>query len=328
MAILLIKLPAFNRSPVPYFLMELRQLRYFIAVAETKSLSRAVERLHIAQPALSQSIKLLEEELATELFARSRRGMELTDSGKTFLQSAKRILNEVDRAREGVRDARDNPSGTVAIAMAPSVSSVLAVPLFETVVQRYPNICLTLDEATALDIRQVFDTGTFDLLVYLHLMGLENVVIEPLVNEHLYLACRHSDARPLPPEIEFNALNDYPLIFPRLPFAVNRMVSGHAEKAGIPVNILPASVSTSTLVKLIKQGTVNSIVPWTLIHDAVRAGEIDASLVVEPRICRDINMISPANRHCSYATLAVMDVIRELTRELNAADVWRGELLI
>ena len=67
--------------------MELRHLKYFVAIAETKSLSNAIERLHIAQPALSQSIKNLEEELDTALFIRSRKGMELTGTGESFLQA-------------------------------------------------------------------------------------------------------------------------------------------------------------------------------------------------------------------------------------------------
>jgi len=299
-----------------------------VAVAETKSLRNAIERLHIAQPALSQSIKLLEEELGTSLFIRSRKGMELTSTGAIFLQSAKSIMREVSRAKERVLEEKENPAGSVSIAMPPSVSSVLAVPLFREVKKRYPNIVLNMEEHTTLEVRQCFDTGTFDLLVYFQVDGIDNLVIEPLIMEELYFACKYSEEAKLPSEIEFSALVDYPLMFPQVPFVVNRTVAGVANQEGVKINILPNKVAMPTLINLVRQGLANSILPWTLINQFSERNEIAAAKVVNPSVNRTINLISPANRHCSNATLAVMELIRGITKRSHENGTWRGTLLL
>ena len=166
--------------------MELRQIHYFIAVAETTSLTKAVGRLHIAQPALSQNIKSLEEELGTRLFDRSRQGMALTDSGVIFLEHARGIILQVNRAKESIRNFDDNPSGTVSIATPASVANVLSVPLFQVLKKNYPAIELNLDEGLTGNIRQAFDMGLFDIILELNSGGSDTLSVEPLIREDLY----------------------------------------------------------------------------------------------------------------------------------------------
>ncbi|HIG60169.1 MAG TPA: LysR family transcriptional regulator [Gammaproteobacteria bacterium] len=308
--------------------MELRHLKYFVAVAETKSLSNAIKRLHIAQPALSHSIKNLEEELDTALFIRSRKGMELTGTGESFLISAKSILNEVARAKESVKEAEQNPSGSVSIIIVPSVSSVLSVPLFREVKKHYPNIVLRIDESTTLDIRQSFDTGALDLLVYFTADGVENIEIEPLLREELYLASQYNQDHQLPKEIEFSQLSGYPLMFPQVSQHVDRTIADTAKKLGVRVDVHPSTVAISTLIKLVRAGVTCGVVPWSLIYESVNNGELNAAKIVNPSVQRTINLISPTNRHRSNATIVVMNLIRQITRQLHAKRVWRGQLLV
>ena len=308
--------------------MELRQVRYFVAVAETKSLKSAVERLHIAQPALSQSIKLLEEELGSELFVRSRRGMELTSAGHKFLDSSKLILREVERAKERVIQEEDNPSGEVYLALPPSVSTVLSVPLFREVRRRYPNVILHIEEQTRLNLHQAFSSGTLDLALYFHGDEAEGVVHQPLVDEGMYLVTRYIEGSELPEDIDFSKLTDYPMVFPRVGSLASKNVANLASKLKLDIPILPNRISPSILIELVQQGLTNSVVPWTLATEGVKRKRLSAARVVNPPVTRRINLAYPSNRHVSNATIVVIKAIKKLTKKLNAEDKWRGEVLI
>lgn len=126
--------------------MELRQLRYFVAIVDHGSLSRAARVLHIAQPALTQQIRQLEDEMAAQLLHRSAQGVIATDAGKVFYEHALAILKQVQDAKQAVAQSTDKPSGTVALGIPQSVSNALALPLLNAVRSIYPEITLQLTE--------------------------------------------------------------------------------------------------------------------------------------------------------------------------------------
>lgn len=308
--------------------MELRQVKYFVAVAETKSLKNAIERVHIAQPALSQSIKLLEDELGADLFTRSRKGMELTGAGRKFLVSARLILQEVARAKERVSEEQDNPIGTVNMALPPSVSRILSVPLFRAVKRTLPNVTLNIEEQTRIDVRQAFDTGVLDLVVYFAVEESEHLQTEPLVDEWMYLVTPYREGQDLPEEIESRKLSDYPLLFPPVISSAPRNVSVVAASLGIDVPIMKNRVPPMTVIELVRQGVTNSVTPWTLIHDAVDKKQVSAAKLIKPEVNRQIMLTYPTNRYMANATLAVMKLIRELTVTLHEEGIWRGTLRV
>lgn len=307
--------------------MELRQIRYFVAVAETKSLRNATEKLNIAQPALSHSIKLLEEELGVSLFTRSRKGMRLTETGKKFLDSAKLILLEVSRAKERVTEQDSNPTGTVTVGMPTSVVRVLSSALFLEVWKRYPNITLNIEERTSLNVSECFDKAEMDLLVYFHVEGIDSVKVEPLIKEDLYFIKRYAEEARLPDELEFAALSEYRLMFPRVSASVSKTLYGLPQREGIEINVLPNKAPIFSLVQLVQAGEVCSLAPWVMIDELVGNRELDAALVVNPTVSRTINLIRPTNRYLSNATIEVMKLIRETVSKLHAEKRWRGTLL-
>ncbi|MGY4425667.1 DNA-binding transcriptional LysR family regulator [Bradyrhizobium sp. JR6.1] len=100
--------------------MDYRQLRYFIAVAEELSFSRAAKRLHVSQPPLSTQIKAMEEELGTQLLSRTRRAVELTQAGQLLLEHARRAVSELDLASETVRRAARGEAGARSVSVSPT----------------------------------------------------------------------------------------------------------------------------------------------------------------------------------------------------------------
>src|SRR5215469_10683899 len=122
--------------------MDFRQLKYFAVVAEAKSFTRAAELLRLAQPALSNQMQKLEEDLQEQLLIRHSRGIELTDAGRRLLGHARTILHQLDVAREDVHGAREEPEGLVRVGMSRSVAEMLAVELIREAACRAPGVSI------------------------------------------------------------------------------------------------------------------------------------------------------------------------------------------
>src|SRR5882724_9510503 len=123
--------------------MELHQLRYFCAVAETGSFSRAAEQSHVSQPSLSQQIMKLEDELGARLFDRLGRSVRLTELGKTFLPRARTVLRELEAAKGDVVEQKDFIGGPVTVGVIPTVGPYFLPPLRNPFSRKFPQVQLT-----------------------------------------------------------------------------------------------------------------------------------------------------------------------------------------
>ncbi|WP_141340731.1 LysR substrate-binding domain-containing protein [Bradyrhizobium sp. USDA 3458] len=139
--------------------MDYRQLRYFIAVAEELSFSRAAKRLHVSQPPLSTQIKAMEEELGTRLLARTRRAVELTQAGQLLLEHARRAVSELDLASETVRRAARGEAGMIRVGFTGSVPMLdMFAELFRSFRASYPRVKIELRHmSTATQLRALAD---------------------------------------------------------------------------------------------------------------------------------------------------------------------------
>src|ERR1700754_4484834 len=127
--------------------IELRHLRYFVAVAEEGHVTRAAERLGMQQPPLSQRIKAIERELDVQLFRRKARGVELTEAGRVFLDNARTVLTQYDRTIESTRRAARGEQGRLCVGVTPTGPFNPLVPLvIRAFREAYPLVSLTLEE--------------------------------------------------------------------------------------------------------------------------------------------------------------------------------------
>jgi LysR family hydrogen peroxide-inducible transcriptional activator len=145
--------------------MEIHQLRYFCAVAETGSFTRAAEREQVAQPSLSQQIIKLEEELGVRLFDRLGRTVRLTDLGQIFLPRARVILNELKAAKEEVTDKQFSPSGPVSVGVIPTVAPYFLPSRIGSFCRKYPQASITVFEDVTARLMDRLRAGLIDLAV-------------------------------------------------------------------------------------------------------------------------------------------------------------------
>ena len=128
--------------------MELHQLRYFLAVARTKNFSRAAEQCHVAQPSLSQQIMKLEEELEERLFERTKREVSLTPAGELLREHAERVLEEVEQARDCVREFRGLVRGRVTLGALPTIAPYFLPTRLRAFTEKHPGIEVVVHEDT------------------------------------------------------------------------------------------------------------------------------------------------------------------------------------
>ena len=143
--------------------MDIRHIRYFVGVCEAGSLSKAASRLHIAQPSLGQQIADLERELGAALFRRSSRGMQLTSEGSIFLEHARVVLLDIDRARDAIQRSATTPSGEVSIGLPTTVALIATLPILAVIRRELPRVRLHMVEAYTGTLKEWLQNGRIDI---------------------------------------------------------------------------------------------------------------------------------------------------------------------
>ena len=172
--------------------MDLRQLEYFVRVAELGSFTRASLALDIAQPALSRQVRLLEVELRQSLLTRNGRGAVPTDAGRLLLEHARGILHQIERAREELGRVRGALAGRVAIGLPPSVAKVITVPLLREVRKRMPEASLSVREGLSVAMYEALTRGQLDIALLYNAVQSPDVELTPLLEEQLFLIQRRT----------------------------------------------------------------------------------------------------------------------------------------
>lgn len=306
--------------------MDFRRIRHFVNIAELGNLSKAAERLHIVQPALSQSIKRLEEELGVSLFNRSRKGMELTEAGQLFLKSAYGILNQFNRAKENISAIGENPKGLVSVAMTAGALHVLTVPVARKLREQYPDIELNIEEGLAANIQQGFESGGYDLVISYMAKLDDSVHIENLIEEELYLTSPYKKSA-VQSDIPFRQLHQYPLILPQDQHEVGGSIATTANELKVELNSTQVKGALHPTLQLVEAGFGHSLLPWSAIYDRVEQKKLSARKVKTPRVRHTMRMIYPSRRPLTQATMAVMTILRQSIKEVHIDGKWPGRLL-
>lgn len=260
--------------------MELRHLRYFIAVAEELNFSRAAERLHIAQPPLSQQIQDLEIELGVQLFERTKRRVRLTEAGKVFLEEVEKVFEQVNRATEAAHRASRGEIGKLAIAFNSSATYSVLPDLLHQFHQQYPEVELILQELTTSQQLDKLQQNQIDVgLLYLPIDTKELTVISVL-KEPLIVALSASHPLAKQSKIAIADLSDRPFILP--PPQLGEGLYSQIRQYFEQINFYPKTTQTATLLQtaiaLVAGGVGTAIVPASL-QNLQRKGVVYRAIV-------------------------------------------------
>ena len=200
--------------------MDLRQLEYFVRVAELGSFTRAAIELDVAQPALSRQVRLLEVELRQTLLVRNGRGAVPTEAGKTLLEHGRGILHQVQRAKDDLGRLRGGLSGRVAVGLPSSVARVLTVPLTRAFREAMPDARLSISEGLSTALEAGLASGRLDIAVLYNAQPSRELDASPLLDEDLLLVRARPPGLqedPPPGPIDLPAVAQLPLVIPTRP---------------------------------------------------------------------------------------------------------------
>ncbi|MGY4711612.1 LysR substrate-binding domain-containing protein [Mycolicibacterium sp. CBM1] len=244
--------------------MELRHLRYFRAVAEESHFGRAAERLHIAQPPLSQQIRQLERELGVDLFTRTTRSVELTPAGRAYLQRVITILGEVDEAGEQARRIRSGLEGRLTIGCVGSATYSLLPRLVRTLRETLPGIEVSVrGEMLAPAQLAALQTGAIDLGLLRPPVGQPGIDTETIRRDRLLAALPAGHRLAAQNELSVGDLRDEDFIAHAGSgrSVMSSIVAAACADAGFVPTVRHEVTETSTLVTLVAAGLGVAIVP-------------------------------------------------------------------
>ena len=303
--------------------MELRQLRYFVAIVDHGSLSRAARVLHIAQPALTQQIRQLEEELNAQLLHRSAQGVIATDAGKVFYEHAQAILKQLGDAKAAVAQSADSPSGTVALGVPQSVSGVLALPLLIAIRARYPDITLQLTEELTGNLIVQLRSGRLNLAVLFDDGQLGAFANTPMVEEEMLFitraGSRHAGTRA---SVTLAKAIKAPLILPGLQHGVRPRIENLVRAAGATLDNVIEINSVTILKSAILADIGATILPVAPLLSEIERGDMVAHKISGDPISRTLVLAASKNIPLTTAAAAVERLVLEVTDELCRSGRW------
>lgn len=303
--------------------MELRQLRYLVAIVEHGSFSRAAEKVFIAQSALSHQLAQLEQELGVPLLHRAHRGVELTEAGHAFLPHAKAILRQTEDARASVRSAPGEPAGKVVIGLPQSISNALALPLLQAVRAALPNVELELTEELTGTLTDQLRTGSLHLAVLFDNGDLTEFETQPLASERLCLISRRADRGEVPRTISLRKALSMPLVLPAGRHGVRPIIERIARERvyGVPHVIADIS-SVSILRSTLLAGIGHTLLPVMPLKADIDSGALVAVPVVSPSLARVVAVCASRRVPLTAAATAVLQVLDTLVRDLCRRGTW------
>ncbi|MDN0073727.1 LysR substrate-binding domain-containing protein [Crenobacter sp. SG2303] len=245
--------------------MELRHLRYFLAVAEERHFTRAAERVGIQQPPLSLQIKQLEEELGTPLFVRHSRGVDLTEAGTTFVEEARQLLERVEQAKTHIQRLSRGEAGRIRIGFAGATYFEPAVPaLIRDYRARYPDVQLQPQQSNTAELVQALIDGSVDAaFVHTPIGSAPELACLPLVDEAMLLALPANHPLSEEAAVPLSALaDDTFILLPRdiSPGLYDRLIVAFQQAGFMPKLGLEAPQIVS-IVPMVAAGFGVSLVP-------------------------------------------------------------------
>lgn len=311
--------------------MDLRQLRYFVGIVESGSVTRAARQLFIAQPALSQQLSKLEAEVGRTLLHRSAKGVVPTDNGLALYHHARIMLRQMEQALSIARKDSGQVQGVVSLGLPTTMLNAMGLPLVRQIRRNYPGILLNVVEGLSGQIEQMMRLGQLDLAVLFALDALPEITAVELLEEELFVllpehgALVDAGCRAL----RLQEVSRLPLILPTGSHGLRRRVCVEFERRGLVPKVVAEIDSVALLKACVQDGMGATIQPMSaLIEAGQRQAGWRALPIEDARITRR-NYMYAAEPHIPSAPLAVVArELKDVTASLVASGQWPGVTLL
>jgi len=293
--------------------MDLKQLEYFVRVAEMGSFTRASAALGVAQPALSRQVRLLEVELRQTLLLRNGRGALITDAGQLLLDHSRGILHQVERLRDEMGRARGGLFGRIAIGLPPTLARMLTVPLTRSFRQHMPQVQLSITEGLSAGMVEAVIRGRIDLALLYNAQAVPEVELQPLFNEPLSLVEARKPGLqldPPPPPMSLLELSRCPLVIPSRPNAIRMHVETEMARQGLRPTIALEIDGVGAILDLVAEGMGAAVLSPHAVAGSIRPSAYSVQLIGKPTLSVSVSLATSSLRPGTPTQLAAIELIR------------------
>lgn len=313
------------------FLMDMRQLRYFVQIVESGSLAKASRQLFVAQPALSQQMARLEDEIGKPLLVRSSRGVVPTDNGEALYHHAKFMLRQLEQAVSVARQETTALSGRVTLGLAPTTVCQIGMPLLQHLRRKFPGVMLNVVEGLSGHLEHMTRVGQLDLAVLFSPKAAAELNVEPLLEEELFVIAAADT--PLVPgsrnSLTLKEVAALPLVLPSPGHGLRRRIALEFERVNLPLDAVAEIDSLPLLMHSIGQGLGVTIKPMAATHALGDTPSLWRALrVSDARMTRSNYLYSLPDHKLSPCATVVRDELKRLVREMVEHGQWEGVTLL
>lgn len=306
--------------------MDMRQLRYFVQIVESGSLAKASRQVFIAQPALSQQMARLEEEVGKPLLVRSSRGVTPTENGSALYHHAKFMLRQLDQAVSVARQDTAALSGRVTLGLAPTTNSQLGLPLIRHLRQKLPGVMLTVVEGLSGHLEHMTRVGQLDLAILFSNKAAAELSVEPLLEEQLFVILPAASAL-IPPDrtsLTLAEVSALPLILPSPGHGLRRRISLEFDRANLEIDAVAEIDSLPLLMHCLADGMGVTIKPMAAIHALDKPQHWRTLPISDAELSRTNYLYALPPEKLSPCAAVVRDELKLLVRGLVQSGQWMG----
>jgi len=303
--------------------MDLKQLEYFVRVAEMGSFTRAALALDIAQPALSRQVRLLEVELHQNLLTRNGRGAVPTEAGQLLLAHGRGILHQVERAREELGRVRGSLAGRVAVGLPTSLARMLTVPLTRAFRQQMPDATISISEGLSVAMQESLVNGRLDIAVLYNAQPGFETDITPLLEENLLLVQARPPGLqedPAPGPVSLKEVSALPLVIPSRPNAIRMHVESEMANIGCRLKIALEIDGVSAILDLVADGAGSAVLSRNAVDSSVRPSAYTVRAIANPALRTKVSLATSSQRPTTLTQQATLALIKETVARIIKPD--------
>ena len=312
--------------------MELKQLKYFVAVVDCGTMSQAAIQLDMVQPALSQQISRLETELSTRLLNRSNRGVSLTEPGVAFYREAVLALRHAEEAARVAKQAR--LTGSVSIGLSPSICALVGLPLMLSMKEKYPDIRLHIVEGMSGHLTQMLNARQIDLAILFNDKDAKRWSVTPLLQEKLFVIGKSlsedkNSYKKTSAKVNLQALKDLPLILPTSGHGLRQAIDRAFANSKLKPKVVAEIDSLNLLMAAVVAGLGNTIQPWgAVVKIPEYAQQLKIAEIKDQSIYRPSLLCSLSDDELSPSAIATRVLVKECVETLAISGAWKGSSLL
>lgn len=303
--------------------LDIRQLHYFVTLADQGSISSAAAALHMAQPSLSENLARLERKMGVQLVVRNGRGIILTEAGLLFASLGRDIVEATAKAVDEIRHVGQEARGPVSVGLTPSLGILLSVPLAETIQSEFPEVRLRITEGMSGNIAQWVEEERIDLGYVYEVTDNPDLQFRPILAEKLFLVSAPDHLPdcvnwedPERPTIHGRDLKSLPLALPATSHGARKAVERFARTAGVSLNILVEIDSLPQLITMATRASAYTVLSHASVIDEVASGTLKLIEIVEPTMTRTAYILHKRSRPITRASQAIEQAIELIMREV------------